>query len=122
MPEITQEDAEQFVVGLETSNPELASQVQVVPVSLADVYQLDLPEDDLEFAFVPEDEAVADASSSAVANGAEYEGGVPLFAARGGENNGYLTVEEMVNRLFLSFSTSEKRRNLLVDLRKHNQS
>ena len=94
---ISQEDAEQFVVQLQEENPDLASQVQVVPVSLGEVYELsenaEAAGDDLSFAYVPEEDAVDSATAIGEANQDPYEGGVPLFVARGGEDNGYLTIE-----------------------------
>lgn len=89
---ISQEDANQFVTRLETENPELASQVNVIPVSLAEIYQLN-EENSLNFAYVPEEEAVDSATVIGDANQEPYEGGVPLFAAKGGEDDGFLTIE-----------------------------
>ena len=91
---ISQEDADEFVVKLRESNSKLADKVQVIPVSLGQIYELDVAggeEDILDFAFVPEEEAVEDATSTLADNGEEYEGGVPLFIAR--SEKGYLTVE-----------------------------
>ena len=94
---ISREDAEQFVVQLQEENPELASQVRVVPVSLGEVYQLSETTEaeggDLNFAYVPEEDAVDSATAIGEANQNPYQGGVPLFVARGGEDNGYLTIE-----------------------------
>ena len=92
---ISQEDANEFVVQLRERNPELADRVRVIPVSLGEVYELDVAEgeeDELNFAFVPEAEAVEKATSILTANGEEYMGGTPLFVAQNGE--GYLTVEQ----------------------------
>lgn len=92
---ISQEDANQFVARLKTKNPELADKVKVVPVSLGEVYKLaesaETQENALNFAYVPQEEAV----NSAKTIGADtYVGGVPLFVAKGGEENGYLTIEK----------------------------
>ncbi len=92
---ISQEDANQFVDRLKDENPELANQVRVVPIPLVQIYQLDISqentENDLDFAFVPEEEAVEDANSVSE----EYQGGVPLFVAGDGDKDrGYLTVEQ----------------------------
>ena len=94
---ISQADANEFVVQLQTDNLELASQVSIVPVSLAEVYQLSesaqTSENPLNFAYVPEDESVESARVIGEINEEPYEGGVPLFVAKGGENNGFLTIE-----------------------------
>ena len=96
---ISQEDANEFVNQLKTENPELAQKVQVVPVSLGEVYKLsetaqgEGQENALNFAYVPEEEAVNSAKTIGEANQKPYQGGVPLFVARGGEGKGYLTFE-----------------------------
>ncbi len=95
---ISQEDANQFVNQLKTENPELAEKVRVVPVSLGEVYKLaetaQSEENALNFAYVPEEEAVASAKTiGEEPNKQPYQGGVPLFVARGGEGKGYLTIE-----------------------------
>ncbi|MGB5632281.1 MAG: Tic22 family protein [Waterburya sp.] len=94
---ISQEDANKFVNQLKTENPELAEKVRVVPVSLGEVYKLaetaQSEENALNFAYVPEEEAVASAKTIGEANKQPYKGGVPLFVARGGEGKGYLTIE-----------------------------
>lgn len=94
---ISQDDANEFVNQLKTENPELAEKVKVVPVSLGEIYQLSesaqSEENALNFAYVPEEEAVNSAKTLGEANQQPYQGGVPLFVARGGEGKGYLTFE-----------------------------
>ena len=97
---ISQTDANEFVNQLKTENPELAEKVRVVPVSLGEVYKLaETAQGDkdnanaLNFAYVPEEEAVASAKTIGEANEQPYQGGVPLFVAKGGEGKGYLTIE-----------------------------
>lgn len=94
---ISQDDANEFVNQLKTENPELAQKVKVVPVSLGEVYKLSesaqTEENALNFAYVPEEEAVNSAKTIGEANQQPYQGGVPLFVARGGEGKGYLTFE-----------------------------
>lgn len=94
---ISQTDANQFVNQLKTENPELAEKVRVVPVSLGEVYKLaesaEGDENALNFAYVPQEEAVASAKTIGEENKQPYQGGVPLFVARGGEGKGYLTIE-----------------------------
>jgi len=94
---ISQGDANEFVNQLKTENPELAEKVKVVPVSLGEVYKLagsaEGEENALNFAYVPQEEAVTSAKTIGEANEQPYQGGVPLFVARGGEGKGYLTFE-----------------------------
>lgn len=95
---ISQEDANEFVNQLKTKNPELADKVKVVPVSLGEVYKLaeaaQTEENSLNFAYVPQEEAVTSAKTIGEANQQPYQGGVPLFVAKGGEDKGYLTIEK----------------------------
>ena len=95
---ISQDDANEFVNQLKTENPELAEKVRVVPVSLGEVYKLagssEGGENALNFAYVPEEEAVTSAKTLGEQNQQPYQGGVPLFVARGGEGKGYLTFEK----------------------------
>ena len=69
----------------------------MVPVSLGEVYKLaesaKSKENALNFAYVPEEEAVNSAKTLGEASQQPYQGGVPLFVARGGEGKGYLTFE-----------------------------
>ncbi|MEO0927269.1 MAG: Tic22 family protein [Cyanobacteria bacterium J06643_13] len=94
---ISQDDAKEFVNQLNTENPELAEKVRVVPVSLGEIYKLagspEGEENALNFAYVPEEEAVTSAKTIGEENEQPYQGGVPLFVARGGEGKGYLTFE-----------------------------
>ncbi|MEM8722381.1 MAG: Tic22 family protein [Cyanobacteria bacterium P01_G01_bin.39] len=94
---ISQNDANEFVNQLKTENPELAAKVRVVPVSLGEVYKLSesaqSQENALNFAYVPEEEAVNSAKIIGEENQQPYQGGVPLFVARGGEGKDYLTFE-----------------------------
>ncbi|HEY9697149.1 MAG TPA: Tic22 family protein [Trichocoleus sp.] len=107
---INHEDAEAFLNNLKTNNPQAAQGVRVVPVSLADVYQLAQSqeprqgaqaaqgaEDQLRFAFIPAQQQVDAAMTLLRQNGQTVERfqGVPLFVARsGGENAGYLTIRQ----------------------------
>jgi len=96
---MSQQDAREFVGRLKKENPELGQQVQVVALSLGRVYQLDQEneskEDGIDFAYVPMEKEVESALSLLQEQGQQVQefSGVPLFIARGGENEGYLMVE-----------------------------
>lgn len=96
---ISQQDAQEFISRLKKDNPELGAQVQVVALSLGRVYQLDQENESqangLDFTYVPMEEEVESALSLLQQQGQQVENfsGVPLFIARGGENQGYLMVE-----------------------------
>ncbi|HAG83574.1 MAG TPA: hypothetical protein DCL61_21090 [Cyanobacteria bacterium UBA12227] len=97
---MSQRDAQAFVNKLKEENPQLGNQVQVVPVSLGEVYQLDKQNqnrpDGLDFAFIPVQQEVQSAQALLNQNGQQTQEfrGVPLFVAKGGESRGYLTIEE----------------------------
>ena len=104
---INHQDAETFLNNLKNSNPQAAQGVRVVPVSLADVYQLAQQQgesqqgqqaaDQLRFAFIPAQQQVDAAMTLLRQNGQTVERfqGVPLFVARsGGQNAGYLTIRQ----------------------------
>ncbi|GAB4530871.1 MAG: hypothetical protein Tsb0014_13910 [Pleurocapsa sp.] len=109
---ISQEDANEFVTQLQSKNAELASKVKVVPVSLGEVYKLaesnQSQENALNFAYVPEEEAVNSAKTILQAAGQEYKGGVPLFVAKGGEKQGYLTIEANSQQVIPFFFEKEQ--------------
>ncbi|PSO51127.1 MAG: hypothetical protein BRC33_01245 [Cyanobacteria bacterium SW_9_44_58] len=96
---MSQQDAQEFVNNLKKENPELGNKVQVVPISLGRVYKLDKQNEgkskELDFRYVPMEEEVNSALSVLKQQGQDIDnfGGVPLFIARGGEDQGYLTVK-----------------------------
>ncbi len=94
---VSLDDAKEFINQLKTENPELADKVRVVPVSLGEGFKLagsaEGGENALDFAYVPQEEAVTQAKTIGEQNEQPYQGGVPLFVARGGEGKGYLTFE-----------------------------
>jgi len=102
---ISRQDAEQFLNDLKNRNPEVAQGVRVVPVSLADIYQIAETEragqaeqeQQLRFAFIPAQQQVDAAMTVLRESGEtveEFEG-VPIFVAQSsGENRGYLTIQQ----------------------------
>ncbi|NEO26153.1 MAG: hypothetical protein F6K03_04470 [Kamptonema sp. SIO4C4] len=89
---INPDDAERFVERLKRENPDLGNQVNVVPMSLSQVYQFEQQTEqqgDLEFTYVPTQSQVQLAQQ--LQN--EFQG-VPLFVARGGNDGGYLTLQQ----------------------------
>lgn len=104
---ISQQDANNFVERLKNENPELADKVQVTPVSLGEVYQLaqknETQANGLNFAYVPVQTEVELAKKLLSENGQEYQGGVPLFVAKGGSEGGYLTIEQNTQQVIPFF-------------------
>lgn len=94
---INQQDAQAFLENLKTRNPDLAKNVRVVPVSLAEIYQLNTEnkKDKLDFAFVPSRQQVDTAQTLLNQLGQKEQfSGTPLFVARGGPEKGYLTIQQ----------------------------
>ncbi|MEG4170363.1 MULTISPECIES: Tic22 family protein [unclassified Microcoleus] len=96
---ISQQDARAFVEQLKTRNPQLAASVRVLPVSLGEIYQLSQANkgkpDEVKFTYVPAPQQVESAKTVLRQNGQQVNeySGVPLFVARGGPDNGYLTIQ-----------------------------
>jgi hypothetical protein len=97
---ISQADAQAFLTNLQSKNPELAKGVQVVPISLAEVYKLNQDNkgkpDGLGFAYVPSQTQVTTAVDLLKKGGQNVQqfAGTPLFVARGGKDKGYLTIQQ----------------------------
>lgn len=111
------QDANRFVERLTQEQPEMAGEVQVTVISLAEIYQLERRNRDqstpIEFSYVPTRQDIESAVSVLLDSGREGEllerngeyiyPGVPLFMATAGPDQGYITVEfngEVVIPLF----------------------
>jgi len=112
---ISQRDAEAFVQRLKQEKPELGNQVRVVPVSLAEVYQLDQQTQNqpngLDFAYIPVQQQVQSAQQL-LGQGQEFRG-VPLFVAKGGQEGGYLTIQQEGQSVIPFFFDKEQLQNLV---------
>jgi nickel transport protein len=121
---ISAEDANRFVERLRQEQPEIADDIQVTVISLAEIYRLDRANasnnNPLEFSYVPTREEVEEAVSVLVESDREEElsqqngeyiyPGVPLFLATAGPNQGYMTLEyegEVVIPVFFDRSDLE---------------
>ncbi|MBE9013251.1 hypothetical protein IQ250_23925 [Pseudanabaenaceae cyanobacterium LEGE 13415] len=97
---ISQRDANAFLENLRSRNPALAKDVRVVPVSLAEVFQLNQGaqgrQEKLDFAYVPAKQQVDAAIAILRASGQQVTqfNGTPLFVARAGKDKGFLTIQE----------------------------
>lgn len=92
------QDAQTFLNNLKQNNPQAAEGAQVVPISLAKVYQLSQEKkDQVQFVFIPQEQEVQAAQTVLQQSGqqnSQFEG-VPLFAARSTEGDGaYLTIQQ----------------------------
>lgn len=98
---VSQKDAEAFLTNLRNRNPDIAKNVKVVPVSLAEVYKMNTEnqgkndKDKLVFTLVPSRQQVDMAQTLLKQSGAKEQfNGTPLFVARGGADKGYLTIQQ----------------------------
>lgn len=90
---VSWQDATEFLEGFRVSHPELA--VEILPVSLAEIYRLTKRDNAPQAVFVPMQSQVAIAKSILRQRGedAEQFTGVPLFLARSSRSDeGYLTI------------------------------
>lgn len=111
---ISQKDAQAFVDRLKTRNPQLAASVRVVPVSLGEIYQLSQANkgkaEEVQFAYVPTSVQVESAKTLLQQGGQQPNefSGVPLFLARGGPENGYLTIQRGQQQVIPLFFNKEE--------------
>ncbi|NJR66354.1 MAG: hypothetical protein HC772_15185 [Leptolyngbyaceae cyanobacterium CRU_2_3] len=92
------QDAQTFLNNLKQNNPQASEGAQVVPISLAKVYQLSQEKkDEVQFVFIPSEQQVQAAQTALQQSGqqeAQFQG-VPLFAARSSDADGaYLTIQQ----------------------------
>lgn len=111
---ISQKDAQAFVERLKREKPDVARNVQVVPVSLAQIYKLKQENrnkpDGLNFAFIPTQQQMQSAQTIMTQSGQQGQQfqGTPLFVARGGQDNGYLTIQEGGKQIIPFFFDKEQ--------------
>jgi hypothetical protein len=121
---ISQRDAQSFLETLKSKNPNLAKEVKVVPISLAEVYQLNQagqgkPEK-LDFAYVPTKQQLDSAVSLLKQGGQNVQqfNGTPLFAARAGKEKGFLTISQGNQSVIPMFFNKEDLAPLLEQFKK----
>ena len=116
---ISQRDAQAFIDRLKTRNPQLAASVKVVPVSLGEIYQLSQTNkgkpEEVQFAYVPTTTQVESAKTLLRQGGQQVNefSGVPLFLARGGPENGYLTIQRGQEQVIPLFFNKEELQGML---------
>jgi hypothetical protein len=97
---ISPKDAQDFIVQLKSKNPQLGASVRVWTASLGEVYKMSQSSkgkpQELQFAYVPTSKEVESAKTVLQQTGKKPNefNGVPLFLARGGPDNGYLTIQQ----------------------------
>ena len=105
---ISRQDADAFLQQLKTRDPQVGGTVRVVPVSLAEVNELANQNrnqsNPVTFAFIPQQRQVEQATTIVRQANPKLQqfDGVPLFAARAGQDQGYLTIS-MNNQQVIPF-------------------
>ncbi|BAQ63590.1 Tic22 family protein [Geminocystis sp. NIES-3709] len=115
---ISKQDANSFVEKLKKDNPDLGKQVQVVPVSLGEIFELSetnaKEKEPIIFAYVPTREQVEQAKKL----NTEYQSGVPLFVAKAGEDQGYLTIKQNEQEVIPFFFDQQQVQQLVDNFKK----
>lgn len=123
---ISRQDAQAFLENLKNRNSALAKDVRVVPVSLAEVYQMEQSgkgkPNELDFAYVPSKQQVDTALTLLRQGGQQVNqfNGTPLFVARAGQDKGYLTVQQG-NQAVIPMFFNKEELQVLVDRFKQQQ-
>jgi nickel transport protein len=130
---MSQQDANAFLARLKTDNPDLGNSVQIVPVSLAEVYELEKKNqnqtENLDFAFIPKQDQVqlaqplweAQIRSNPNAQQNQQFQGVPLFVAKAGPDQGYLTIQPRDGVQLIPFFFEKNQLQNMVDRYKQQQ-
>lgn len=115
---ISQQDANGFVEKLKKDNPELGKQVQVVPVSLGEIFELAeanaKEKDPILFAYVPTQNQIEQAKQL----NNQYQSGVPLFVAKAGKDQGYLTIKQNDQEVIPFFFDKQQVQQLVDSFKK----
>jgi len=115
---VSQQAAQQFYQQLSKEKPDIAKQVKVQVVSLGEIYKIAIANakkpDALIFSFVPVTTEIDSAKKILTAAGQQYQGGVPLYVARGGKDQGYLTIQQN-NEQYIPFFFEQSQVLKMVD-------
>ncbi|MDZ8184691.1 MAG: Tic22 family protein [Nostoc sp. ChiSLP02] len=120
---ISKQDAQKFLDNrLKKENPQLASTLQVRPLSLADYYKIVLESkkksDSVIYTLVPTQQQVQSATSMLNASGKKVEqfNGIPLFVPKFKKDNSYLTIPvAKSNERYIPFFFEKEQAVALLD-------
>lgn len=125
---VNRQDAQAFIDRLKSKNPQLAKNVRVVPVSLAEVYKLEQANKNKpnspDFAFVPQQQQVDAAKQLLQQSGqkADQFKGTPLFVAKAGQEKGkekgYLTIKQANQQVIPFFFNKNELQTMLERFKK----
>ncbi|HLP91099.1 MAG TPA: Tic22 family protein [Nostocaceae cyanobacterium] len=120
---VSQQDAKTFLENrLKKENPQLASTIQIRPISLADYYKLVMEnrkkkDSSLIFTVVPSPAQVNSAKTLLSASGQQNpQIGVPLFVPKFKQDNSYLTISlNQTNERFIPFYFEKEQATALLE-------
>ncbi len=119
---VSQQEAQKFFQQLKKDKPDIANKVSVQPVSLGEVYKLAIANankpDALNFAYVPVPTEINAATQILTAAGQKYQGGVPLYVARGGKEQGYLTIQQNNEQVIPFFFEAKQIQDMVARFKK----
>lgn len=121
---INRQDAQAFIDRLKAKDPNLAKNVRVVPVSLAEVYKLEQASkgkpNSPDFAFVPQQQQVDAAMQLLRQSGQKVQkfNGTPLFVAKAGKEKGYLTINQANQQVIPFFFNKSELQTMLERFKK----
>lgn len=124
---ISQRDAQAFVDKLKTDKPDLAKTVQVVPVSLGEVFKMGKDSqnkpDALNFQYVPVQQQVQSAQAIVSQSGkqAQQFQGTPLFVATGATAQEYVVFPQQNGAQAIPFFFDKQQLQTIVDTIKQKQ-
>lgn len=124
---ISQQDAKAFVERLRKEKPDLAKNVQVVPVSLAQIYKLKQENqnkpDALEFMFVPTQQELQSAEAIKPPSGQQAQKfqGTPLFVATGASSQEFIVFPQGNGQQVVPFFFEKAQLQKIVDTIKQKQ-
>jgi len=125
---ISQTDAQSFLAQVREQNPDIPQGMDARAIPLSEVYKLHQEYKDAEepliFQFQPKDEQVDQARSVLQQQGdaelANEFRGVPLFMAKAGEDQGYLTIQNGDRQAVLAFFDHGDLEQALAEYKKQN--
>ncbi len=95
---MSKQNAEEFLIQFQKEKPEIGDKYKVELISLGAIYQVAQKNSNesqrLALQYIPTKAEVEAAKPILSREGKEYKGGVPLYLAKGGPEQNYLTIEQ----------------------------
>ena len=119
---MSKQSAEKILADLQKEKPDIAKKYKVQLTSLGAIYEIAQKNsnESQRFAlqYIPNQSEVEAAKSILSASGNEYKGGVPLYLARGGPQQAYLTIQQNGETISPVFFEKKTIQSMLDNLKK----